>query len=407
MSPVYYQIPLYRLLAADPRLDFSVLYASSGGLRPAEAGYGQPIAWDTDLLGGYKAGFVARAEINSIGYCGFFGLRDFDVIGRVLDLNPEVLWLFGYNYLSHQLAAWTQKVRRRPLLFREDQTLLESRPLWKRAVKAVAMPALFAGERALYVGTRNRDWFAHYGVPPERLFFSPYSVDSERLHADHVALGRTKTAIQKEFGIKENAGPVLLTVARFITKKQPLHLIEAFRRLRQDFDCTLLLVGSGPLEPVMREKVMREQIPDVIFTGFINQSSIGRAYAAADIFVLPSAYGETWGVSVNEAMNFALPVVVTDKVGSAIDLVTEGENGFVVDPSDVEALVSRLRLLMNRDVRQRFGAASLERIGRHNYSIAASGVIRAVAAAVGADRWARVERLPPQQRHHARNEGHG
>jgi glycosyltransferase involved in cell wall biosynthesis len=106
-------------------------------------------------------------------------------------------------------------------------------------------------------------------------------------------------------------------------------------------------------------------------------------------------------------MNFALPVVVSDKVGSAIDLVTEGENGFVVDPSDVEALVSRLRLLMNRDVRQRFGAASLERIGRHNYSIAASGVIRAVAAAVGADRWARVERLPPQQRHHARNEGHG
>jgi len=390
MSPVYYQVPLYRLLAADRRLDFSVLYASSGGIRPAEAGYGQPIAWDTDLLGGYQAGFLARSEINSIGDCGFFGLRDFDVVGRILDQNPEVLWLYGYNYLSHLLAALTQKVRRRPLLFREDANLLEPRPLWKRAVKAVAMPALFAGERALYVGTRNRDWFARYGVPPDRLFYTPYAVDSERLRADHLALGRTKTAIQAGFGIRENAGPVLLTVSRFIPGKQLLHLIESFRRLRQEFDCVLLLVGSGPLEPAMREKVMREQIPDVVFAGFINQSSICRAYEAADIFVLPSA-GERWGVSVNEAMNFALPVVVSDRVGSAIDLVAEGENGYVVDPSDVEALVARLRLLMDRDVRRSFGAASLERVERHNYSIAASGVIRAVAAAVGTDRWARAE----------------
>jgi len=391
MSPVYYQVPLYRLLAADRRLDFSVLYASSGGIRPAEAGYGQPIAWDTDLLSGYQSAFVARSEVNSIGDCGFFGLRDFDVVGRILSLNPEVLWLFGYNYLSHQLAALTQKARLRPLLFREEQTLLEPRPLWKRAVKAVAMRALFASESALYIGTRNRDWFAHYGVPLDRLFFTPYSVDNEGLRSDHASLGPTKTAIQAEFGIKENAGPVLLTVARFIGKKQPLHLIEAFRKLRQEFDCTLLLVGSGPLEQAMREKVVRERIPDVVFAGFMNQSSISRAYAAADIFVLPSAFQETWGVAVNEAMNFALPVVVSDRVGSAIDLVAEGENGFVVDPSDLEALVSRLRLLMNRDVRRSFGAASLERVERHNYSIAASGVIRAVAAAVGADRWARAE----------------
>jgi glycosyltransferase involved in cell wall biosynthesis len=390
MSPVYYQVPLYRLLAADARLDFRVLYASSGGVRPVDADYGQPIAWDTDLLGGYEAGFLARSEINSIGGGGFFGLRDFDIIGRILDQNPEVLWLYGYNYLSHLLAVLTQKVRRRPVLFREDANLLEPRPLWKRAVKAVAMPALFAGERALYVGTRNRDWFAHYGVPPDRLFYVPYAVDSERLRADHLALDRTKTAIQAEFGIRENAGPVLLTVSRFIAGKQPLHLIEAFRRLRQEFDCTLLLVGSGPLEPAMRQKVMREQIPDVVFTGFMNQSSICRAYAAADIFVLPSA-GERWGVSVNEAMNFALPVVVSDRVGSAVDLVAEGENGFVVDHTDIEALVSRLRLLMDRDVRYRFGAASLERVGRYNYERAASGVIRAVAAAVGADRWARAE----------------
>ncbi len=67
---------------------------------------------------------------------------------------------------------------------------------------------------------------------------------------------------------------------------------------------------------------------NVHLTGFINQSVIPKYYAIGDAFVMCSQEGETWGLSVNEAMNFALPIVVSDMVGCSEDLVEEGQNGY-------------------------------------------------------------------------------
>jgi glycosyltransferase involved in cell wall biosynthesis len=63
----------------------------------------------------------------------------------------------------------------------------------------------------------------------------------------------------------------------------------------------LLIVGSGPLERALKNQVTNEGLP-VRFTGFLNQTDIPAAYAAADCLVLPSDYSETWGLVVNEAM---------------------------------------------------------------------------------------------------------
>ena len=83
------------------------------------------------------------------------------------------------------------------------------------------------------------------------------------------------------------------------------------------------------------------KIPDVALAGFLNQSELPRAFACADAFVLFSRYGETWGVVVNEAMNFGLPVLVSDKVGSGTDLVQESRNGYVVPAEDVDLIRSQ------------------------------------------------------------------
>ncbi len=108
--------------------------------------------------------------------------------------------------------------------------------------------------------------------------------------------------------------------------------------------------------------------------------------AAADVFVLPSVE-ETWGIVANEAMNFGLPLVVSDLVGCAPDLVREGENGFVVAHDDVEALTGALeRLVSNRDVRERFGARSLEIVSEWTYDVAAEGIVQACQATLAGRR---------------------
>src|SRR3989442_6129955 len=115
-SPMYYQVPLYRRLAREPKIQFTAIFCSSGGLRSHDAGYGSPITWDVDLLGGYDSLFLAHSSRNPIGGT-FLTLRDFDVIGTIRTGDYDVLWLHGYNFVTNQLAALTQILRGKALLF--------------------------------------------------------------------------------------------------------------------------------------------------------------------------------------------------------------------------------------------------------------------------------------------------
>jgi glycosyltransferase involved in cell wall biosynthesis len=389
-SPVHVHTPLYQRLAADPRLDFTAIFASSGGVRPHDSGYGQPISWDIDLLQGYKSTFLRKADTNSIGD-DYLDLFDPDIVPHLFRSRYEVLLVFGYNQPTLIIGMIAQRLLGRLLLFREEQTILHSRPLWKRAIKRITLPLLFAQGRALYIGRENRRWFQHYGVPSRRLFFTPYCVDNERLQAQAEVLAPQKQQIRREFGIDDDAGPVILTVGRLMPKKQPLALLEAFKRARAQRRCALLVVGSGELQSRMEEKVKGERIPDVVFAGFLNQSQVPRAYACADMFALVSRLHETWGLVVNEAMNFGLPVVVSNKVGSSTDLVQDGVNGLVVDRDDIDGMARALLELVQDECKRRtFGAAGREIISNWNYDVCARGVISATATAVGAKRWGEV-----------------
>jgi glycosyltransferase involved in cell wall biosynthesis len=385
-SPVYTRTPLYQRVAADPRIHLTVIFASNGGVRPVSTGYALPVAWDVDMLAGYESIFLRRAERNPIDG-PFLAFRDVDVVSVLARGRYDVLWLWGYNYLSHQLASMTHFLLRRPVIFHENQTLLDDRPPWKRGLKKAGLQLLFRNGRALYVGTENRRWFRHYGLPDDHLFFAPYAVDNERLRAEAAKLRDVKRNLQQAFGIR-SSGPVIVAVSRLVAKKEPLLLLEAFRRVRERQECSLLLVGSGELEGSLKRMIEDKRIPDVTIAGFLNQGAIARAYAAADIFALASSARETWGLAVNEAMNFGLPIVVTDKVGCATDLVRDGENGYVVPSQNVVGLADRLaQLVASAETRHRFGQASRKIVDHWNYEQAALGVSRAVADAVGTERW--------------------
>jgi glycosyltransferase involved in cell wall biosynthesis len=378
--PAHQHAPLYRRLAADPRLDFTVLFASY-----ADVGYGRPMVLDQNVLDGYHSEFLRRAS-NHYGFVSPWALRDPDIARALVKGRYEVLWLHGYNFAVHVLAAATMRLRGMPIMFRENQTLMHPRGVLKSAAKEVALRALFRGSFGLYVGSESKRWFEHYGIPRDRLFWVPYCVDNERLRRACAELG-PRTELRRSFGLPDDQ-PLFLSVSRLIPKKQPLAVLEAFRRARQRVGCSLLIVGSGELEGAIREEIARRDIPDVALAGFLSQSEVPRAFACADAFVLFSRYDETWGLVVNEAMNFGLPVLVSDKVGSGTDLVEEGRNGYVIAIEDLESLSTRmLQIAEDSELRGRLGRRSLEIIQDWNVEAAARGIVDAVRAAVGPARW--------------------
>jgi glycosyltransferase involved in cell wall biosynthesis len=251
--------------------------------------------------------------------------------------------------------------------------------------------ALFRSACGLYIGENNRRYFEHYGMQVSQLFPARYCVDNDFFREKAEEMAPKRGEIRGGFGITDDA-PVILFSGKFVEKKQPLLLIEAFSRVFRETSCWLLMAGDGPLRQPMEDLIRRLQIPNVLLPGFLNQTELPRAYIAADIFVLPSSYMETWGLVVNEAMNFSLPVVVTDKVGCAADLVRQGWNGFVVDHQRVDALVEALsRLVKDREMRRRFGERSHDHVSEYSIKICADDIVSACLAVCG-------KNVQPQER---------
>jgi glycosyltransferase involved in cell wall biosynthesis len=214
-------------------------------------------------------------------------------------------------------------------------------------------------------------------MPPERMWPARYCVDNERLQRRADELRPHRDAIRARFGIRDGA-PVVLFAGKLIEKKQPLLLIDAFARARRDLDAWLLIAGDGPLRAECEALVARLRVPNVVFAGFLNQTELPDAYAAADMFVLPSKLHETWGLVVNEAMNFGLPVVVSDKVGCATDLVRPGRNGFITAHDGPAALAHPLStLIADPAKRARYRAESRRIIDAYTIAAAADGIVAA------------------------------
>ncbi|MHB8694278.1 MAG: glycosyltransferase family 4 protein [Solirubrobacteraceae bacterium] len=378
-------LPLYRQLAADPRVDFTVLYGSSEGVRAYDDGYGTPIAWDADMTSGYRHVFLRAAHRTPGLGTRFWATRNWDVVPILLHERYDALWMAGYYSATYLMAALAQRAAGGAVLFREEQTTLDRRSFANTVTKQLIVRPYLRLGWGLYISRENRRWLESFGMPSERLFEAPYTVDNERLAGAAAELAPKRAELRAALGVPQDGGPVIATASRLIAKKQPAFLLEAFRRVRTRLQCTLLIVGSGPLEEELRAQVARDGIEDVVFAGFLNRSEIARAYAAADVFTLLSSEKETFGLVVGEAMNFGLPIVVSDRVGCGADLVSTGYNGFVVsahDPADATAALERL--VADPSLRQRMGIASRERIDGWNPARSAEGIIAAASAAAAA-----------------------
>ena len=120
-----------------------------------------------------------------------------------------------------------------------------------------------------------------------------------------------------------------LYVGRLVDVKNIALLVEEFNTNGKP----LTIVGSGPLEKDLKHKAKN----NIYFTGFIDNEKLGEIYQAHDVFVLPSYY-EPWGLVVEEAVYWGLPVIVSDKVGSSIDIVKDLDTGLIFQSRNRESL---------------------------------------------------------------------
>ena len=273
---------------------------------------------------------------------GFWKFVNPGLIWRVLTGPYDAVYVHGNNHFTHVAAIAAARAGGKRVIFRADSYNLGERPPHVRLLRHLVYRALYRlAHVLLYVGHHNRRFFEDFGGRPEQLVHAPMVVENARFDAERARLAPRREALKTELGIPADR-KVVLFCAKFMAKKRPMMLVDAFLEAELGDDWMLLMAGDGELRRACEAHAAERGAGKVVFTGFLDQNAVARAYAVADVFVLPSECKETWGLVVNEAMVFGCPIIVSDRVGCAPDLV-DGKCGLVFPHDRPEALVAALR----------------------------------------------------------------
>lgn len=207
---------------------------------------------------------------------------------------------------------------------------------------------------------------------------APYCADSEFFAGECERWEPQREAIRRDLGI-QGGEMVLVFAGKLIPKKDPLLITAALAllSLEQRAHLHLLVAGDGELRCAMERAGGGVLGPRCHLLGFQNHTQIGRVYAAGDVLVLLSrrGAGETWGLVVNEAMQFGLAPVVSDGVGCAPDLLALGM-GAVFRSADAPGLAAELTKLLATSPTEwaRIRSAAKIRVGHFSAEIAAERI---------------------------------
>jgi glycosyltransferase involved in cell wall biosynthesis len=274
-------------------------------------------------------------------------------VGRTLRrFRPDVVGVGGWNQPAFWRALAYTRAHRIPLVVWVESTERDARSEAKPL--AAARRAMVRSAAGFFVpGEASRAYVCTLGVDDARVVIAPNAVDAAAYGA--AAVDRSG---------RERA--TFVYIGRLDPEKGLDVLLDAWDGVRGE----LVIAGAGSDEQRLRARSPAH----VRFVGAVTQEETVALYRDADVFVLPSR-SEPWGMVLNEAAAAGLPLVATDGVGAAYDLLRDGENGFRVPVGDVDALREALRTLAgDADLRRRQGERSRELAARFTPEAWAAGV---------------------------------
>ena len=341
--PVQYMAPWFRYIAAGRRdVELTVLYASTPTPAQQGVGFNEAFAWDVGLTEGYTCRVLAEPHPDRTFDSASFTGADVGSIGDAITATrPDAVIVPGWHSMFYLRAIAACRRANIPVLYRGDSNLLSgprglTRLPWSLRTRA----ALKMFDGYLSVGTRSREYLRHFGAPEPLIFDSPHCVDDAAFAtgADRLRESGARQQARQEMGARPDDF-LILFAGKFLERKRPIDVIEATARLGSDV--VVAMAGNGPLMEATREAAARLNVR-ATWCGFLNQTAMPRALAAADCLVLPSE-SETWGLIVNEALAAGTPCVVSSGVACAADLVRTSVSGAVYTSGDIEDLAASLR----------------------------------------------------------------
>lgn len=316
----HFEIPMFRLLATQPDFMVHVFHCDSDENVRYDREHKSIVDWGEDMRAGYPQSYhQTTAELRPALWAW----------------RPNVIMQYGYNWRGALSILIGARLRGIPIVHRG----LLSPYINERHGRILSMLWRLARARLLrcfqahhYGGTYSEAVLRDAGIPENRRYMVPFSVDTPFFAADTEkadAAARAESVIA-EAGWSPEA-PVLLFICQHSLFKGPDIMLDIVREVQKtNPDVKLLMAGSGAMTAELKHSAQEKLTPGSFhFPGFISSKSTVPFYLAATLVVFPSRY-DTWSRAVNEAMIARRPCLVSDRVPAAGGLVEDGVNGYVV-----------------------------------------------------------------------------
>jgi glycosyltransferase involved in cell wall biosynthesis len=352
--PVQYFKPIFTGLAADPLIDLLVVFGCDHGtIASLDPDFGVAFAWDSAPTEGFPHIILSHDPLEALSRPRPALALARRACRAITAWRPDAVLIFSYSPLFITASSLLLAQRGMRLWLRAettDQAL--DRPAWKETVRSLALRRFYRRFAHVFpIGSLSEAHYQRLGVEPQRRSTALYAVDWEFFAAQVRHWSPQRQALRRALGLPPDA-LALLFVGKISPAKDPLLMAAALERLRQDPATAalwtrlhLVVVGDGVLRSEL-EQALHSALPGRAHPmGFQNQGNLGRFYALADVLLLPSRQGETWGLVVNEALQFGCGVICSDRVGSAADLVAGRPWGRVHAAGDAGALAAAIASL--------------------------------------------------------------
>jgi glycosyltransferase involved in cell wall biosynthesis len=245
--------------------------------------------------------------------------------------KPNVINLPGYYEPAMNVVLFYCRLKGIKVIISADSTEGDNPNVgWREALKRFVVSK---AQGFFCYGSKSAEYILKLGMKSEHILVANNSVDNDRVDNVHAEALKTRETVKYSYKLRKYN---FIYVGRLIDVKNLDNLLTAYKPLANS-DWGLIVLGDGSEEIKLKKYKSDNNLDGICFIEGQPWYDVPKILALADVFVLPS-YSEPWGLVVNEAMACGLPVIVSNKCGSAYDAVKEGINGYTFNPYNIEEL---------------------------------------------------------------------
>lgn len=347
--PVQYFAPVFQELTHYPDLEIKVFFGCDHGVRPREdPNFGVIVKWDCEPTANFGHEFLYTGLLE--GLKNLSGIKLATKAATAINrYQPDYVLIFSYSPSFITASTILLYLAGHKLMLRAETTdTAFKRSYFKDRIRQFILNFYYQQFTHFFpIGTNSTNHYSRMGVEQSRFTVARYAIDVEFFQKQVDYWLPQRGFLRAAMGI-EIEDEVLLYCGKMFPPKNPLLIPQALSLLspQQKDRIWLVAVGDGEFKKAFEKSAKAQLGNRAIFVGFKNQSELGKYYALSDTLILPSQSGETWGLVVNEALQFGLRVIVSDKVGSGRDLIQNERTGLIFPSGDPIALSKAITQFM-------------------------------------------------------------